>query len=227
MKFLIVDDDKNFLEYIRQKFLMYSFQKNVDLDIETLSTIPHDIPTDVDAFFLDIEIGKKTIYPYMDKIREYNLSIPIVILSNYDFYIMKSVKYNIFDFIRKRKLDKELYDTLNRIIPYINKTSPSICIKINGSYVRIRLADIMYIKVSSHNSEIFTTYKCFDINKDIKKILDNEYNYFTQIHRSYFVNMHYLQKIQNNTITLINEVVIPIGKTYKENLINEYINQHL
>lgn len=169
MNLLVIDDDKNFLEYIKQKILIYSFQKNIDLNIETFSTIPQDIPTDVDAFFLDIEIGEKNIYPYMDKIRASNMNIPIVILSNYDFYIIKSVKYNIFDFIRKRKLDKELYDTLDRMIPYINKTSPSIYTKINGTYIRIRLADIVYIKVSSHNSELFTIYKYFDIDKDIKK----------------------------------------------------------
>lgn len=227
MNLLVIDDDKNFLEYIKQKILIYSFQKNIDLNIETFSTIPQDIPTDVDAFFLDIEIGEKNIYPYMDKIRASNMNIPIVILSNYDFYIIKSVKYNIFDFIRKRKLDKELYDTLDRMIPYINKTSPSIYTKINGTYIRIRLADIVYIKVSSHNSELFTIYKYFDIDKDIKKILGNEYNYFTRVHRSYFINMLYLQKIQNNTITLTNEVVIPVGKTYKENLLKEYINRNL
>lgn len=39
--------------------------------------------------------------------------------------------------------------------------------------------------------------------------------------------MRYLQKIQNNTITLTNEVVIPVGKTYKENLLKEYINRNL
>lgn len=227
MNFLIVDDDKNFLECLKQKILIYSFKKNIDLNIKISNIIPQNIPTDIDAFFLDIEIGQTKIYPYIKKIREKNLTIPIIILSNYDYYIVESVKYNIFDFIRKRKLDAELYDTLFRLITYINTTIPFIFIKSNGSFIRIKLADIIYIKVSSHNSIIFTQLKSYDIDKDVKKIFENNLSYFVRVHRSYFINIYYLKKIKRDTITLTNEVIIPIGKTYKKNLISRYTNINL
>ena len=43
---------------------------------------------------------------------------------------------------------------------------------------------------------------------------------FIQIHRSYIVNIDKIVKISGNQL-YINDQILPIGKTYKEHLINK------
>ena len=53
--------------------------------------------------------------------------------------------------------------------------------------------------------------------KKIHKKLGNE---FVQCHKSYLVNLNNVICIKENTIELKNEVTLPIGNKYKQNLYN-------
>lgn len=214
MKFCCIDDDKDFLLELKNKIIEYSIKKNLDLKLEILSEIPKNIPVDVDAFFLDVKFNNKDIFDFVDTIRQKDISVPIIILSNYDFYVNKSVKFNIFDFIRKRHFDNEITATLERLVIYLEKLLPIIFIKTNDYEKYLKVKDIVYIETFSHETVINTINDSLTVRKDTKNILKDKSRYFIRIHRSYYINPLFVQNKNKNSISLTNGVFIPIGRKY-------------
>lgn len=222
MKVLCIDDDPIFLGHLRESLNNYLFEKNIDVDIISYTEIPSSVPKAVDIFFLDIEIDKEMIFQYITLIRKDNLVTPIVILSNYDRYIHHSVKYHIFDFIRKKDFDNEFRLTMDRIMPILPKGFSYILIKSEGCLKKIRLLDIIYIESFSHSCAIHTRNDIYDVHKGIKEVLGENYNYFLQVHRSYYINKEHIQTILPDKVLLKEDLSLPVGRKYRQSARNEY-----
>lgn len=224
MKFCCIDDDGLFLSLFKNFIIKYSIQWNLDIKTINFMTVPLDIPNDIDAFFLDVEIGRDTIFSFIERIRENNLLVPIIIISNHDIHIFNTVKYNIFDYIRKDKIEKDLPSTLDRLMKFIDKALPSITICYNGIVTRIKINDIKYVKLESHFTKIFTTNVNYEICKDMSSVFKDKLQFLIKIHRSYYINPIYLKHINRSTLILFDDIVLPIGKKYKNTLMEALLN---
>ena len=81
-------------------------------------------------------------------------------------------------------------------------------------HIKVLYADICYIKAGADYSEVFT--------EEVKFLTTNSLKYWTekldstsfcQVHKSYIVNIHFVQKVAGNQIFLTNDVIIPIGRS--------------
>jgi len=74
----------------------------------------------------------------------------------------------------------------------------------------------MYVEALNDYAKLhLTTGKTVLINISLKDVLQRLLKYqFTQVHRSYVVNMQHIELVDDDTI-IIKEHQIPIGKTYK------------
>lgn len=218
MNYFCLDDDIDFLNKLQEKLLSFSIQENIDMKVNISTSIPLEVPSDVDAYFLDIEFPDDNIFQFIEKIRLKDLMVPIIIISNYDHYVLDSVKYNIFDFIRKKYFQEEFKQTLNRLIIYQEKLLPTLLIKNEGIQSSIKVREIAYIETYSHNTILHTIDDYIDLKKDTKYILGDNQKFFVRVHRSYFVNPIYVQAISNDELFLKNNIKIPVGKKYQESV---------
>lgn len=223
MKIMCIDDDVHFINKMKKTILEYSFLKNIDIEIVDFISIPDYVPCDVDAFFLDIEIKDTQIFHYMSLIREQYPITPIIILSNFENYIHNSVKFYIFDFIRKREFDKEFEMTMNRLLNTLSYQLPYITIKKENSIMKIKFIDIIYVESYSHSCVIHLKDTFFEINKGIKDIFQNHITMLLRIHRSYYINKDCIENVGMDNITLIGNIVLPMGKKYKNNIKEQYL----
>ena len=225
IKFYCIDDDKDFLEKFKYLIVKYSFKKNIDITTLTSTVIPENLPSNIDAFFLDVEIGEQKIFPFVEKIRNENLSIPIIIMSNYDFYVMDSVKYNIFDYIRKRRLIDEINITLDKVTNYLHCLLPRIIFNYMGDLISIQIRDIYYVQLFSHKIKIITNKKTYEVNKDFKHVFADYCKYLIQVHKSYYINPCYLKSLKNDSVILEKNILVPLGMKYKKNIRTYFIKQ--
>lgn len=223
MKFFILDDDIEFLEYFKNKILLFSKKKNIEIELQCQTFIPSVIPDDIDAYFLDVEINNETTFDLAEKIKDINQLMPIIFFSNYDYYINQSVKYFIFDFIRKSHFEIELDETLNRLINYIETNINEIMINYQYSTIRIKFNEIVYVEAYSHNCIIHTINQTYHIKKGIKEVFEKYINRLLKIHRSYYVNISHVLSYTSTEIILLNGLKIPIGKKYKSNIKKELV----
>ena len=215
MKFFILDDDINFLNYVKNKITVFYKNKNINVELLCNTCIPKNISDDIDAYFLDVEIYNDTTFNFVDKIKNKNQFVPIIFFSNYDYYVNKSVKYFIFDFIRKSYFEDEFGDTLKRLTSYLDINQKKIIINNNRTITCIKLNEIFYIEAYSHNCIVHTMDNMYSFNSNISKLL--------KIHRSYYINPKHVSSFSSNEVILKNNISLPIGKKYKNNLKNEIL----
>ena len=97
----------------------------------------------------------------------------------------------------------------------------SLFVKEKGMFIKLNFEDILYIK-SDHVYVEIILYNAkkhvirISLNDIIHKLPDN----FIRVHRGYIVNYNHLEKIQTNML-VINGLEIPLGKKYKENLLQK------
>jgi len=94
-----------------------------------------------------------------------------------------------------------------------------IYIKEGHEQTKVKLHDILYLEALKDYTKIVTSNKRHCVLSNIGTLLkDENFNSFIRIHRSYAVQKQYIKKILTNEVLLNNDISIPIGRSYKENL---------
>lgn len=98
-----------------------------------------------------------------------------------------------------------------------------VVLNTNDGFICISLDDILYVKSSNHYCFLYTNnneeIKIATPLKQLENIFDNKY--FYRCHRSYIVNLNYINMINTKTsiIYLVNEKEVPLSRRNKSELI--------
>ncbi|KAF2332213.1 LytR/AlgR family response regulator transcription factor [Flavobacterium ginsenosidimutans] len=224
---IIVDDDEI------DRLTVLSFAKKFPvLDIlgvfetaeEALSFLEKE---KIEILFLDIDMpGLNGI-----EFRKQALEVPVcVFITAHPEHAVESFQIETLDFIVKPlKLDR-FTQTINRIEEFMEiklKASlfeasiggDTIYIKEGHEQTKVKLHEILYLEALKDYTLVVTDRKRHCVLSSIGNLLkEDHFQSFVRIHRSYAVQKQYVQKINSNEIVLNNNAIIPIGRSYKENL---------
>ena len=137
-------------------------------------------------------------------------------------------KNNIFDhqniyvnyYIRNLSLYEDLYQAFLKSKDFLLKKINTISLKSGKINYHIIKNNILYIESFRNYIVIHTSISDYTLRYTLKKIQKKLGNEFIQCHKSYLVNLNNVICIKENTIELKNEVTLPIGNKYKQNLYN-------
>jgi two-component system, LytTR family, response regulator LytT len=185
-----------------------------------------------DIAILDIHLsGKKTGIDIAKKINE-NYNFPFIFLtSNADKVTLNEAKQVMPSaFLVKPFSKQELYTSIEiaisnftskKIVFSKDDEKSTIFVKHKNKHIKIKLNDILYLKAAHVYVEI--------ILKNSQKIVVrgslNTYsnglnNNFIRVHRSYIVNINFIDTIEKNFV-FIEKNQIPIGNKFKETVITK------
>ena len=189
-KVAILDDEKNFLEEIHnclQEYEMFevSYFQEAKLLIDEIDYF--------DVVYIDYEMENMIAFEFF---KETQMSKYIrIIITKYDHIVYKSIDYDIFDFIRKKKLKEDIHNKMNRLLKKLESDHDRIIVESGNRIVAIYYDDIQYIHTDKNYIVIHgrEEYKIRSTFKDfIKKIKKND---FITISYGILVNMRYVQYI--------------------------------
>lgn len=181
----------------------------------------------IDILFLDIDMpGLNGI-----EFRKQTLDVPVCIfITAHPEHAVESFQIETLDFIVKPlKLDR-FTQTINRIEEFMEiklKASlfeasiggDTIYIKEGHEQTKVKLHEILYLEALKDYTLVVTDRKRHCVLSSIGNLLkENHFQSFVRIHRSFAVQKQYVQKINSNEIVLNNNAIIPIGRSYKDNL---------
>ena len=86
--------------------------------------------------------------------------------------------------------------------------------------MKVESREIIFITSDSDYTEVITTtqkYLTLDSLREWSTKLDQN---FTQVHKSFIINVNHLIKISKNKIHLSKDHIIPIGRVYKKCLMD-------
>ncbi|MDQ0477665.1 MULTISPECIES: LytTR family DNA-binding domain-containing protein [Chryseobacterium] len=181
----------------------------------------------IDVLFLDIDLPDLSGVELRKSAQE--VPVCIFITSHSEFavesfeldtldFIVKPIKFDRFENAVKRveefmeiKLKANLFES--------SLGSDVIYIKEGHEQTKVKLHDIFYIEALGDYSLIITSQKRHCVLSSIGNLLKEvDFQSFVRIHRSFAVQRQFVQKINMHEIILNNEAVIPVGRSFKDNL---------
>jgi DNA-binding LytR/AlgR family response regulator len=103
----------------------------------------------------------------------------------------------------------------------------SIHIKVDGEFLDVPLRDIVFVESFGNYVKVVTVEKTYltpFTTKRIEVLLPEPH--FIRIHKSYIVNKHCILRIDHDSV-LVSNLVLPIGKTYKQYFVKMIAKDHL
>jgi len=229
MNCIIIDDDELSRRVVEEFIgrtdflnLTHSFSNAV----EAINYIKQG--EEVNLIFLDVEMPEMTGIEFLN-----SLSHPpqVIIVSSKEKYAIQAFDYSVTDYLLKPITYARFFKAASKAYEQFNKgrsltdTDKEIFIKKNSSLVRIKYNDILWVEALENYVVINTINDKFTIHFTMKSI-ENQLPMvkFKRVHRSFIVNVSRITSIEDNSVVIKladSKKVIPIGKSYREKLLNE------
>ncbi|WP_420571592.1 LytR/AlgR family response regulator transcription factor [Kordia sp.] len=233
VKILVVEDEIIIADHLCDTLddLGYEALEPVINYTEAIEAIEVETP---DLAILDIQLsGRKTGIDIAEKIRK-DYDFPFIFLtSNSDpLTVSEAKKVMPPAYLVKPFTKDELYTSIEIALYNYSKRigevnddeliiKDAFFIKEKNIFIKLKFEEILFIKSEHVYAEIqLTNNQKHVIRGNLNKIITKLNKQFVRVHRSYIVNLDYLQKIDQNNIIVLN-VNIPIGKKYKDDLLQK------
>lgn len=216
-----IDDDLNFSLQLKEKLKTYFMDEILifnKVDFDVLDTYV------LDLVFLDIEMNDINGIEVAKKLKM-RKDMPIIIfVSNREGLIHASLEVQPFYFVRKNHLDKDL-DNAFCLLSAIKFRSDSM-VKIGKEILDAK--DIIYVESHSHNSIIHTKNGEYQQRVSLEKVAMILTTYqCLRIHRSFVVNVKYIEKWCATKVIMANGIEIEIGRKFQGVAKKKYQNMLL
>lgn len=230
IKVAFCDDESiflnNYAKVINLLKLNYSLECHFFASGEELLNymLMHEVKFDL--LFLDIIMEKINGIEVAKKIREIDRDVEIVFLTSSQEYALASYEIKAFNYIMKQssQFEKKIVEA----IEHASSRKQDFLLVINKSTVeKVPINKIIFIESDKRKVIIHTTeavYEMYNKLDHLVKKLDNPK--FVRTHRSYLLNMDYIQKIEKKEILTTNQQLIPISRGRTEE-IKELFIQYL
>lgn len=177
-----------------------------------------------DIYCLDVVMPNFTGIEVAKEIRLFDENAYIIFLSSSAEFALESYSVKAINYILKPVTKEKLFIAFNEIVDKIEIfQESSIIIKNSEGVQKILISKIVYVEVIRRNvfyhlisGKVIKSAELFAIV--CEKLL--KHKCFIKTHRSYMVNMRYIDAITNRVITLQTNTSIPIAQG-KANLIKE------
>lgn len=181
----------------------------------------------VDIAFLDIEMGKATGIELRQKARE----IPAcVFISSHSELAADTFMIDTVDFVVKPYKFPRFEQAANRVNEFLEIKQKAelfeasiggdtVYLKVGSEQVKVKTHEILYLEALKNYTLVVTENKRHCVLSNIGELLQEKmFESFVRIHRSFAVQKKFIQKIASAEVILHNNVIIPIGRSYKDSL---------
>lgn len=216
LKFVICDDDFIFRDTLRE--YLEVILKGITNQFEIImfncgEDLIENYHEDVDIFFLDIEMNKLTGMDVARKIRERNDKSEIIFTTGLIDYIHDGYEVRAYRYLIKPIQFEKLKEHVNLCIKdIIKKSERNIFIQNKGDTYKLKIDEITFVEVINKDVIIHTVNESYSTKTNMR-IIETElvkYNFY-RCHKSFLVNMKYVEHIKQNII-LVKNIEIPVSR---------------
>lgn len=214
MKIAIIDDDLDFAKELKNDLLAHFNSFDEDIQIDTFGNT-ESFSYQYTIYFIDITLHDVNGIDIARQIKLFDKNCYIIFVSAKNELIHDTLSARAFYFIRKSCYKIDLVTFFNLIDDEFKEDS-FISLNYKAKKSHISLNDIVYIESQGHKLLIKTRDQEYYDNRTLKDITDSlQKHRYVQIHKSYIINIDYLVSFKNNTITMVDNKKITVGRVYQ------------
>lgn len=216
IKCIVVDDEPlavSLLGSYVEKIPFFELVFSTENPIEALEYIRKN---EADLIFLDIQMPELSGINFMKIVGD---KLKYILTTAYSEYALEGYEHNVIDYLLKPitfdRFQKSALKAQERFPTNETSANSYFFVKSSGQQHKINFDEILYIESIKDYVNIKTDnqeYIVLDTLKSLEKQLSDR---FTRIHKSFIVNVDKIIRINPKTISLLLEIEIPMGETYK------------
>jgi two-component system LytT family response regulator len=238
---LVLDDDQIHCDLMREvisersdKLFLAGTYTNPQ---EARQHLEHE---NIDMLFVDMEMPLISGIDFVKQLKDPPL---VIYITSHPEFAMESYEVEATDYLIKplnqAAFDKGVAKAIKRIetrkkakladsmIDAINHEHDYFVIRTDARYVKIKYKDVIYIEAFSDFVKIHTPSELFIHLSNLKNIEGMlPPSIFIRTHRSYIINTRYVDSLSGSEIK-IGDSIVPIGESYKENVISQIVGNKL
>lgn len=221
---IIVDDDELSQLTLRKCVEQVKFLNLVAVCNDALESTEILANNSIDLVFLDIEMPNMS---GIDLVKNFDVPQIIFVTSKAEF-APEAFDLDVTDFIIKpvelprflKACDRALHNAQSKPMAEA-EGSGYVFVKHDSRYIKIKMEEIHYVEALADYVNIYLENSRHTILSTMKAIEGKlPAKEFVRVHRSYIVRIDKIVEIEDNTIILQGNKLIPVSRSYKENLMN-------
>lgn len=224
-KFAVCDDEQEYRNLIKVELDRVATACNVKVDvvffksaIECLAYFEQGNAPDL--LLLDIDMPNMSGLELAKKVREVNEKQLIVFVTAHSEYVFESFEVQPFRFLRKENLYMELYLTLQRAIPMIDKMQPKyLSLKWETGEEMVEVMTVRYAEIWKRRMHFYLEDgRELVVKMTMKKLLEmlRDDDRFVLFDSGLLVNTTQVQIYNRQEVTLKDGTMLPTARTRQE-----------
>ncbi|WP_050702453.1 LytTR family DNA-binding domain-containing protein [Dysgonomonas sp. BGC7] len=226
--YIIVEDNEMELLILKINLQKYPFLQCLKTFTDATSAYFFLKNNPVDIVFSDIQMPDLNGLDLLNQSKESITSI--VYITSYTEHALEAFGLGVTDYIIKPIDEQRLDSCILRLKDYLDlkyksnlfdlsNSGDSIKIKQSHETINIKIHEIIYLEALKDYTKIVTLNKSFVTRQLLKYIMEElGVEFFIRIHKSFAVQAKYIQSVDTGKVKIINNISLPIGRAYKQNL---------
>ncbi len=225
MKIGIVEDEAVWGDKIQTIIEKYCKDKNISSQINSYNSGKDFMKNaDADLLFLDIELAEgEDGFEIAEQLMNLGSKCKVCFLTSHTELARFGYRVNAFRYIDKKHLEE-----INEAIDFFLKTKIQdrivFCNGTAGIRIKISLNELLLVETNGRKLRYLmldgSEHLCEGQISETARSL-SQFGFF-QIHRSYIVNLKYIEKVNSHEVTLCNGLKVVIGRIHSKEFKKEY-----
>lgn len=226
MNIAICDDESVFLKQLHNRIRS---MKIPDCEVHEFTSgrdlLSFYVKGMYEVIILDVEMPELNGLETAERIRQIDKSVIISFLTNYAEFAVQGYDVGAFRYILKNQPDYVYTKQLNSIVAECEQRFSTFTFTNKNLSFKFKLTDILYFEGHRRKVSLFTLNGELEYGGDFSTVCGDLMKYnFIKINRGILVNLDHIQNISKYDVILSNGKKIPIGKTYKDEVVSRYLD---
>ncbi len=232
IKIAFCDDDMEVLHQMNELLDRYRVERNEDITYAAFQS-PFELLTEIekgirpDILFLDVVMPGQNGMDVAKEIRQYDTNMKIIFLTSSPEFAVESYSVGAYFYQLKPIWEESFFRLMDAVLAECEKKKKnSLILRSKDGITRIDLQQLEYCEVLGRkllfhleNGAVLEGAGSLD---DLAGQLMQHSNFFRP-HRSFLVNMEYIQNISSRSIKMVNDAEIPIPHGKCSEIKNTYM----
>lgn len=232
IKIAFCDDDMEVLHQMNELLDRYRVERNEDITYAAFQS-PFELLTEIekgirpDILFLDVVMPGQNGMDVAKEIRQYDTNMKIIFLTSSPEFAVESYSVGAYFYQLKPIWEESFFRLMDAVLAECEKKKKnSLILRSKDGITRIDLQQLEYCEVLGRkllfhleNGAVLESAGSLD---DLAGQLMQHSNFFRP-HRSFLVNMEYIENISSRSIKMVNDAEIPIPHGKCSEIKNTYM----
>lgn len=224
IRIAICDDEIRAVNRIKELTVALMENRNIEYEIETYTNGNELLSASLsyDIILLDIEMDEISGMEVAHKLRAYNKDTKIIFITNSTSYLREGYTVRAERYFVKPVDKIEFNYEMKEVLADLIVDNKFILDKRISEY-KIYLNDILFIEFNNRKTIIHKISGNLETLLSLKEWNEmlKEYH-FSQCHKAYIINLKHISEFKSDYVTINNNIELPIGRKYKNQLKEDY-----